>query len=44
MGWDVQVKQIKHKTSKAGQILRLHYSIWKKLYIQFYELLEASAV
>ena len=32
------------QTSKAGQFLRLHHSRWKRLYIQFFELLEASAI
>ena len=32
------------QTSKAGQFLRLHQSTWKRLYIQFFELLEASLV
>ena len=31
------------QTSKVGQFLRLHHSTWKRLYIQFFELLEASA-
>ena len=31
------------QTSKAGQFLRLHHSTWKRLYIQFFELLEANA-
>ena len=31
------------QTSKAGQFLRLHHSTWKRLYIQFFELLKASA-
>ena len=31
------------QTSKVGQFLRLHHSTWKRLYIQFFELLEARA-
>ena len=31
------------QTSKAGQFLRLHHSTRKRLHIQFFELLEASA-
>ena len=31
------------QTSKAGQFLRLHHSTWKRLYIDLFELLEASA-
>ena len=31
------------QTSKVGQFLRLHHSTWKRFYIQFFELLEASA-
>ena len=30
------------QTSRARQFLRLHYSTWKRLYIQFFELLELS--
>ena len=32
------------QTYKAGQFLRLRQSTWKRLYIQFAELLEDSAV
>ena len=31
------------QTIMAGQFLRLHHSTWKRLYIQFFELLEANA-
>ena len=41
MGWDIQVKQVRQV--RWGQFLRLHHSTWKRLYIQFFELLEASA-
>ena len=32
------------QTSTVGQFLRLRHSTWKKVYIQFFELLEANAV
>ena len=31
------------QTCKAGQFVSLHHSIWKRLYIQIFELLEANA-
>ena len=31
------------QTNKANQFLRLHHSTWKRLYIQFFELVEANA-
>ena len=41
MGSDVQVKQVRQV--RWGQFLRLHHSTRKRLYIQFFELLEANA-
>ena len=41
MGYKGEVDQ----TSKAGQFLRLlHYGTWKKLYIQFFEQLQADTL